>query len=135
MDWLELRNPFDSLTTEILRSLVERRLRPYENLDDAILGGVSLAAARADLAGRDPYPLDAEFTLSLWCWWPLKPKVPESYLAEVEQLRQFAFSDVTSDAGSRIAAVVREDALALPFEKLYERQRYGDISSLFERPF
>lgn len=134
MDRLELTNPYEDEVMRTLAAMLRESLEPDENLRDVLAGGVALADKRANLLLREAYPLDAEFTFSLWCWWKLKPRIPPRLAEELRSLRRWAFAGVASGDTERLAASVPESTLVLDFEELYRRQATADLRALLSPP-
>jgi hypothetical protein len=134
MDWLEISNPFDDVVTDLLRGILAPSLELDERMEDVLAGGVSLARERARLLEREPYPLDGEFAFSLFCWWPLKPRVSDAFAYDLRSLRAYGFEGVASGDTERLARMVPQQTLTLDFADLYRRQAEGALRALLLPP-
>jgi hypothetical protein len=69
---------------DLLREGVRRRLRPGERVDDVIEFLTSVAELRARVRERPLDGFEVGLVAAAFCWWPLRPRPPESY-------RRFAY--------------------------------------------
>lgn len=129
MQFYLAHNLFTADIDDLFRHLVEPRLEPDENVEDVLAGGYAIASARASLAEREPFPLDAEFALSVWCWFPLKPDVPTDLRNQLIDARREIFSGFAEGNTELLSSALPESTLLLSHEALYRLQAGGHAES------
>jgi hypothetical protein len=82
----------------------------------------SLALKRSQLLGREVMPLDVEFALSIFCWWPLKPPASQEFQERVRSRSQSAFRQRNL---LELERLVPATVLMLSPESLYHLQTEG----------
>ena len=108
---------------EAFVALVTPRLREGEEIDDVLSGSVALATHRADLLGRAPLPVDVEFVLTLFCWWPLKPEIPRDAAEQLYRFRRRLFAGAATSAPRRLLGAVSSEVLMLSLDQLQQAQQ------------
>jgi hypothetical protein len=91
----------------------------------------SMALRRATLLGREVVPLDVEFSLSVLCWWPLKPPPAQEFQERVHSRLQPA---VENRDVYLLEQTIGEMTLMLSPENLYRLQEEGR-DDLLLRPY
>lgn len=122
-------SPFSDEITGIFRELVAHRVQE-DQVDAVLTAGYSLASKRAYLFSRELFPLDVEYSLSLLCHWPLKPKGNEKVVEETRQLSLAAAQEVAHGNSEPLDELVPDATLLLPHETLYALQARDVVSHL-----
>jgi predicted alpha/beta-hydrolase family hydrolase len=122
---LEIVYPFDEEVTRVFRLAIENQITQRENIDDVLVGGYSLGARRAQLFNREVWALDAIVVFSIWCYWPLKPRLLPEHQAVLMDRRVPLFADFAAGNTGPLQEAVPEATLLLPLDTLYERQQAG----------
>ncbi|MFE1437186.1 hypothetical protein [Streptomyces sp. NPDC058739] len=120
--------PFDAKLSRNLALLIEPRLAAGESLQDVLAGCFALAQERALLQNRPVLPVDAEFSLSLWCWSPLKQEgfsAPQWVLEKRGDLFKGAALDST-----RLIEATPERTLELTYDQLQVALSDGEFRRL-----
>ncbi|MFF0204584.1 hypothetical protein [Streptomyces sp. NPDC005017] len=120
--------PFDANFSRNLALLVEPRLSAGESLQDVLAGCFALAQERALLQDRPVLPVDAEFSLSLWCWYPLKQEgfsVPQW----VTEMRRDLFKDAALDS-TKLVEATPDRTLELTYDQLQMELSNGEFRRL-----
>jgi hypothetical protein len=134
---MEGQNQFAFLTPEVRSAfsrVVEPRLLAGEDLYDVLIGTERLGLRRAELHSRAPWPLDVEFALAMWCWWPFKPELPEPEESSFFQLRAEAFNGAAR-GNDRFMSLVPNETLLLSLEQLYAEQQDTQLAGYWLRRF
>ncbi|WP_405471859.1 hypothetical protein [Streptomyces canus] len=108
--------PFSAKISQSFATLIEPRLAAGESLQDVLAGCFALAEERARLQNRSVLPVDVEFSLSLWCWYPLKQEgsSPPPWMMEK---RKNLFNGATHDS-ARVIEATPARTLALSYDEL-----------------
>jgi hypothetical protein len=101
-----------------------------DQVDDVLIAGYSLAVKRASLFGRELFPLDAEYSLSLLCHWPLKPRGNEEVVEEIRRRSLAAARDIAQGDPTPLDELIPDATLLLPHETLYALQARGFVGHL-----
>jgi hypothetical protein len=75
---------FPPRTVDAFRRVLELVQEDNPQFDPSLVldMATSVALKRATLLGREVIPLDVEFSLSVFCWWPLKPPPTREFGSE-----------------------------------------------------
>jgi hypothetical protein len=126
---MEGHSQFSFLAPEVraaFASVLEPRLLEGEDLRDVLVGSERLGLRRAELWSRVPWPVDVEFALATWCWWPFKPELPQQAQGTLRQVRARAFSGAAYNGQEEYTRLVPDGILRLSLEELYAQQQTGD---------
>jgi hypothetical protein len=117
---------YPSAIVGLLSGVVAPRLREGEDLGDVLVGSSKLAFRRSSLLQREALPVDMEYALAMWCWWPFKPELSDQAVELLCRLRAELFAGAAASPASDRLDEVPDDALVLNIEELYESQRVGE---------
>ena len=123
---MEGRRGYEFLEPELRSAfarLIEPRLSDGEDLNDVLAGAERLGLRRADLLTRPPWPIDVEFALAIWCWWPFKPELPSFAQDNLRKVRKDAFFRAAYHRQDDYTRLVPDQMLRLSLDELYAEQQ------------
>ncbi len=109
-----------------------------EDVSDVLIGSAYLARRRAQLLHRPVQLEDLEFTLSVFCFWPLKPDPPAQVRADLTEVRRPAFEGASRAPEEKLRQtfdeLVPDSTLVLDPAGLHEKQRDSVEAFLSRKP-
>ena len=102
-----------------------------------IVAASHLGLRRSRLLGTNPSYAELVFALSIFTWWPFKPRAPrevEAQLAAVRNLIAGLASTIDFRILSTLDRLVSDDTLRLSTEQLYARQQLSVMAFLTAPP-
>jgi hypothetical protein len=114
--------PFPDRLMAAFGDAIEPRLQPGESLADVLAGSTKLALRRAELLRREAIPLDVEYVLAMWCWWPFKPELADDARVLLRKRRLELFMGAAAEPPEDRLDEVSDELLTHSIEGLYELQ-------------
>ena len=112
----------------LARLLITPRLRAGEDKDDVIAGALHLANRRAQALGRPTRSTDLVYTLSIFCFWPVKIPPPARVREVLTDLRGPAFRGAARGEVAALDRLVPPATLTASVVRLTQLQRQ-DVST------
>ena len=119
----------------ITRQIVSRELPQGESIDDVMAGGIHLAERRARLLRREsPVEADVQFSLSIWCYWPIKTPPPEEVARALRAQRTPLFRRAGRGDFTALDAAVPAVTLLLAARSALEARQRAGVASFLNLP-
>lgn len=115
--------PFSNRLMAAFGDVIAPQLQDGESLADVLAGSAKLAVRRAELLQRETMPVDMEYVLAMWCWWPFKPELTDDARSRLRARRRQLFRGAAADPPRDRLDEVSDGLLTHSIERLYELQQ------------